>query len=54
MVALARPVTLAQVKADAALAGFALVTRSRLSVAPVSAAHFARVLELGGARVPRG
>jgi predicted RNA-binding protein with PUA-like domain len=44
--ALSRPVSLAQVKADPKLRDFALVTRSRLSVAPVSAAHFARILEL--------
>ncbi len=44
---LAHPVTLEAVKSDATLARMALVRRSRLSVAPVEAAEFARVLELG-------
>lgn len=44
---LQRPVTLAEVKKDKALADFPLVTRSRLSVAKVTAAHFKRVLTLG-------
>ena len=45
---LKRPVTLAEVKKDRALAKFPLVTRSRLSVAPVTAADFKRVLSLSG------
>ena len=45
--ALAAPVTLAQIKADKKLAEIALIKRSRLSVVPISAAEFARVLELG-------
>jgi predicted RNA-binding protein with PUA-like domain len=49
-------VALEQLKLDRALAGI-LVTRRgmRLSVQPVTAAHFRRVLELGGAktRLPR-
>jgi len=49
-----RPVTLSQVKADAALAGIALVTRSRLSVIPVSITHFRRILKLGQTSLPRG
>lgn len=45
--ALAKAVTLAQIKADPALADIALIKRSRLSVVPVTAAHFARILKLG-------
>lgn len=41
--ALRRPVTLAEIKADPALAGMALVKLSRLSVAPVTAAEWAHV-----------
>lgn len=44
---LAAPVTLAQIKKDRALAGFALIRRSRLSVVPATQAEFARILELG-------
>ena len=43
---LARPVTLAEVKADKSLASMALVKRGRLSVTPVTAAEWKRVLEL--------
>lgn len=46
--ALARPVTLAQIKADPAFKDFVLVRNSRLSVMPVSAKEFARILELAG------
>ena len=46
---LAVPVTLAQMRKDAALKTFALVTRPRLSVAAVTAAQFARVEALGAA-----
>lgn len=45
--ALAEPVSLSRVKEDAALAGMPLVSHGRLSVMPVTAAHFRRVLELG-------
>jgi predicted RNA-binding protein with PUA-like domain len=45
---LARPVTLAQVKADPAFADFALVRQGRLSVVPVDEAQWARLLELAG------
>jgi predicted RNA-binding protein with PUA-like domain len=45
-----QPLTLAQVKAEPALAQFPLVTRSRLSVAPVSAEHFALILRLTGTK----
>ncbi|MEM7243923.1 MAG: EVE domain-containing protein [Acidobacteriota bacterium] len=45
--AMAEPVTLEQVKADELLAEMALVKQSRLSVVPVTAAQFKRVLKLG-------
>lgn len=45
--ALGRPVTLAQVKANKSLKAFPLVTRSRLSVAPVAAKDFELVLRMG-------
>lgn len=44
---LAEPVTLAQIKADKALADMPLLKQSRISVTPLSAAHFNRVLALG-------
>ena len=40
---LARPVTLAKIKADAAFKDFALVRISRLSVMPVSDAEWNRI-----------
>lgn len=46
--ALPRPVTLAAIKADPALAGLALIRQPRLSVLPVSEAHWRRICELGG------
>jgi len=42
------PVTLAAIKADPALAGLALIRQSRLSVLPVSDAHWAHICRLGG------
>jgi predicted RNA-binding protein with PUA-like domain len=42
---LARAVTLVEIKADAKLAKIPLVTRSRLSVMPIDAASFARIVE---------
>jgi predicted RNA-binding protein with PUA-like domain len=59
--ALVAPVGLARIKADPALADMALVRRSRLSVAPVTADELAHILRLGqtrlelrpGAREPR-
>ena len=45
---LARPVTLAEIKADAAFAGSPLVRVPRLSVIPLSAAQWRRLLALGG------
>jgi len=47
--ALPAPVTLAQVKADAALQEIALVRQSRLSVMPLRAAEFARIRRLARA-----
>ena len=46
--ALARPVTLKAVKADAAFASFDLVRNSRLSVMPVSAAFWKRLMAMAG------
>jgi predicted RNA-binding protein with PUA-like domain len=43
---LARPVTLAEIKADRAFASFPLVRMSRLSVMPVTDAEWARIEEL--------
>lgn len=45
--ALARPVTLAAVRADPALRDMALLRLSRLSVQPVAPAAYARLLRLG-------
>jgi predicted RNA-binding protein with PUA-like domain len=45
---LKQPVTLAQLKADAAFAAFALVRMPRLSVMPVPAPLYARILRLAG------
>jgi len=53
LLALATPVTLATVKATPRLADFPLLTRSRLSVTPVSAEHFQQVLALGQTKLPR-
>jgi predicted RNA-binding protein with PUA-like domain len=44
--ALARPVTLAEIKADPFFADFALVRQGRLSVVPVSAAQWERLLAM--------
>jgi len=49
--AVAKPVTLAQIKADAKLAGMGLLKQSRLSVSPLSAAEFKRVLKLGNTKL---
>jgi len=43
---LTRPVTLAEIKDDAALAGIELVRQSRLSVCPIRAAEWARIIEM--------
>jgi predicted RNA-binding protein with PUA-like domain len=42
------PVTLAAMKADPALEGLALIRQSRLSVVPVSEAHWRHICRLGG------
>jgi predicted RNA-binding protein with PUA-like domain len=49
--ALARPVTLAEIKADRALRGIPLVRQSRLSVMPLERGAFERFLELAGTRL---
>jgi predicted RNA-binding protein with PUA-like domain len=50
--ALARPVSLAEIKAERALAATALVTHSRLSVQPLEPAEFERILALSGGEGP--
>ena len=45
--ALARPVTLAEIKAVPALATIGLIRQSRLSVVPLAAAEFKRIVALG-------
>jgi predicted RNA-binding protein with PUA-like domain len=45
--ALARPVTLAEIKADSELAGILLVRNSRLSVMPLNREAFERIVRLG-------
>ncbi len=45
---MARPVTLAEIKADPAFADFALLRLSRLSVVPVTPDFWGRICELGG------
>jgi predicted RNA-binding protein with PUA-like domain len=49
--ALQRPVSLKQIKADAALRGIPLVTQSRLSVMPIEKPAFDRILALGGMKL---
>lgn len=43
-----QPVTLAAIKADSAMADIPLVRQSRLSVMPISAAHWQRICRMGG------
>ena len=45
---LKKPVTLATIKADSELADLALVRQSRLSVMPIDAKAWAKILKLGG------
>ena len=45
---LARPVTLAEMKANPALAGFELIRQSRLSVVPVRDEEWAEILRMAG------
>ncbi len=47
--ALKRPVTLAEIKAEPALAQMQLIRQSRLSVAPVTLDEFAQILKMGAA-----
>jgi predicted RNA-binding protein with PUA-like domain len=49
--ALARPVALAEIKADASLGGIPLVRQSRLSVMPLPVPAFERILALGKPKV---
>jgi predicted RNA-binding protein with PUA-like domain len=49
---LAKPVTLDAIKKDPKLAGFQLITHSRLSVVPVSEPHFDRILALADTKRP--
>ncbi len=53
VVPLKRPVTLAEIRADASLAEIQLVRRGRLSVVPVTKPEFQRVLKLGKTSIPR-
>ena len=46
--ALPRPVTLAEMRASPQLAGFDLLRLPRLSVVPVSAAHWTAILRMAG------
>jgi predicted RNA-binding protein with PUA-like domain len=50
---LAQPIALATIKADAKLSALALVRQPRLSVMPVSDAHFERLLKLAKTKPPR-
>jgi len=50
---LAQPVPLAAIKKDAKLAGIDLVRQSRLSVMPLAAAAFERILSHAGTKAPR-
>jgi predicted RNA-binding protein with PUA-like domain len=43
-----RPVTLAEIKTDPALADIQLVRYSRLSVMPISAPHWKWICRIGG------
>lgn len=47
---LPRPVTLAELKADGRFADLALIRQSRLSVMPVSAAHWTAITAMAAAR----
>ncbi|HEY1717282.1 MAG TPA: EVE domain-containing protein [Verrucomicrobiae bacterium] len=48
---LAKPVTLAQIKADKILKEMTMAKQSRLSVSPVTAAQFERLLKLSGTKI---
>lgn len=49
---LAQPVDLATIKAEPSLADMVLVRNSRLSVQPVTAAEFRRIVSLGKTKLP--
>lgn len=49
---LARPVTLAAIKAEPSLKSMVLVRNSRLSVQPVTAAEWKRICAMGGVKDP--
>jgi predicted RNA-binding protein with PUA-like domain len=51
--ALARPVTLAEMRKEPRLGNFDLLRLPRLSVMPVSAAHWSAILRLAGAGAPK-
>jgi predicted RNA-binding protein with PUA-like domain len=51
--AMKQAVTLEAMKKDAALKGFQLLSHGRLSVVPVSEAHFNHILALGGTKEPK-
>jgi predicted RNA-binding protein with PUA-like domain len=53
VVELEEPVTLADIKAEPALAEMALIRRGRLSVVPVDRVEFQRVLRMGKTSLPR-
>ena len=48
------PVTLADIKADPALAAIALIKKSRLSVVPIEKRAFQHIMKRGKARLPKG
>lgn len=48
-----QPVELATIKATAALKELQLITRSRISVVPVSAPHFKLILKMGKTTLPK-
>jgi predicted RNA-binding protein with PUA-like domain len=49
-----KPVTLAAIKADPALAGMALIKYSRLSVVPVTPEEWKHICKIGGYKAKRG
>ena len=53
LVALQEPVTLATIKATRELKELPLITRSRVSVVPVTAEHFKHILAMGRTKLPR-
>jgi len=53
LVALQEPVTLATIKATRELKELPLITKSRVSVVPVTAEHFKHILAMGKTKLPR-